>query len=48
MLDGGAFAFLESASERTALFPIPAANPKLCHGEGVSTPTIGAGRTKDG
>lgn len=45
-LDGGVFAFVDSASEGTALLPFPAAGPTLCHVEGVSTPLIGARKTQ--
>lgn len=46
--DVGAFAFLESASEGTGLFPLPAASPILCHVEGMSTPSTVLERPRDG
>lgn len=45
-LDRGAFVVLGSAFERTALFPILAVSPILCHADGVSKPPIGPGKTQ--
>lgn len=45
-LDQGVFAFVDSASEGTGLFPFPAASSTLCHIEDVSTTLIHAGKTQ--